>query len=217
MTASTGIAIGAVVAAASIAGALELLSRDNVVTIGFWFEDATFELHDPARLGGPLTLDEQQRIRNVARREIEQAFAEFRIEVTDRRDASYRVRVSQALTAYNRYAAAGQSNVFGPLGGYGAVSFITLAAQAMAHAPAGASRADIVEGIGRGLGRSAVHEFAHQILPKGPMHNTRDPASYEYWSSDRAAQYYGEMHWSVARPKLTERLLKARGPAAGGE
>ena len=208
MTASTGIARGAIVAAASIAGALELRSRDNVVAVGFWFEDVTWEVHDPARLGGPLTLDEQQRIQVVARQEIEQAFAEFRIKVTDRRDAFYRVRVRQWLTAYNRYAAAGQSNVFGPLGGYGAVSFVTLAAQAMAHAPPGATRADVVDAIGRGLGRAAVHEFAHQILPKGPMHNTRDRESYEYWSSDRAAQYYGEMHWSVAQPKLKERLAR---------
>jgi hypothetical protein len=78
----------------------------------------------------------------------------------------------------------------------------------MAHAPAGASRADIVDAIGRGLGRAAVHEFAHQILPHGPMHNTQDRASYEYWSSNRATQYYGEMRWSVALPKLEERLSR---------
>jgi hypothetical protein len=208
MTASTGIAVGAIVAAASIAGALELLSRDNVVSVGFWFEDVTFEVHDPARLGGPLTADEQRRIRAVARQEVEHAFAGFRIRVTDRRDAFYRVRVRQVITANNRYAAAGASNVFGPLGGDGSVSFITLAAQAMFHAPAGARRADVVDGIGRGLGRAAVHEFAHQILPQGPMHTTADRASYEYWSSDREAQYYGEMRWSVAEPKLRERLAR---------
>jgi hypothetical protein len=207
MSPSTGIALAAVLTAAAIVGALELRSRDNVVRVGFWFEDVTFEVHDPVRLGGPLTGEEQQRIATVARQEIEHAFAEFRIRVTDRREATYRVRVRQALTA-GRYAAAGQSNVFGPLGGYGAVSFITLAAQALAHAPAGASRADIVDAIGRGLGRAAVHEFAHQILPQGPMHTTQDRASYEYWSSNRAAQYYGAMRWSVALPKLEERLSR---------
>jgi hypothetical protein len=208
MTASTGIALGAIVTAATLVGAFELRSRDNVVAVGFWFEDVTFEVHDPVRLGGPLTLDEQQRIQHVARQEIERAFADYRIRVTGSSDAFYRVRVRQAVTAYNRYAAAGQSNVFGPLGGYGAVSFITLAAQAMAHAPAGASRADVVDGIGRGLGRAAVHEFAHQILPRGPMHTTQDRASYEYWSSNREAQYYGEMRWSVAEPRLRARLAR---------
>jgi hypothetical protein len=207
MTFSTLMAIGATAMTAGLLGTIEYQSRANVVTVGFWFEDVTFEVHHPARLGGALTPDEQQRIRGVARSEIVEAFAPFRIEVTDRRDAFYRVRVRQALTA-GRYAAAGQSNVFGPLGGYGAVSFITLAAQAMAHAPAGASRADIVDAIGRGLGRAAVHEFAHQILPQGPMHTTQDRASYEYWSSNRAAQYYGAMRWSVALPKLEERLSR---------
>jgi hypothetical protein len=217
MTASTGIALAAMVTAAVLVGALELRSRDHVVNVGFWFEDVTFEVHDPVRLGGPLTADEQQRIAIVARQEIEHAFAEFRIQVTDRRDANYRVRVRQAMTAYNRYATAGQSNVFGPLGGYGGVSFVTLAAQAMAHAPAGALRADIVDGIGRGLGRAAVHEFAHQLLPRGPMHTSQDRASYEYRSSDRPEQYYGEMRWSVARAKLAERLLKPQAHTAGGE
>ena len=48
MTASTGIALAAIVNAAALVGALELRSRDNVVAIGFWFEDVTFGLHDPA-------------------------------------------------------------------------------------------------------------------------------------------------------------------------
>ena len=207
MTFSTLMTIGATAMTASLLGAIEYQSRTNVVTAGFWFEDVTFDVHHPARLGGPLTLEEQQRIQSVARQEIEDAFAEFRVLVNERPDSFYRVRVRQFLTA-GRYAAAGQSNVFGPLGGYGAVSFITLAAQAMAHAPATATRADIVDAIGRGLGRAAVHEFAHQILPSGPMHNTQDRASYEYWSSNRATQYYGEMHWSVARPKLEQRLSR---------
>jgi hypothetical protein len=207
MTFPTLMTIGATALTASLLGAIEFQSRSNVVTVGFWFEDVTFDVHNPTRLGGPLTHDEQQRIQTVARHEIAKAFAAFRIQVSDRRDSLYRVRVRQWLTA-GRYATAGQSNVFGPLGGYGAVSFITLAAQAMAHAPATANRADIVDGIGRGLGRAAVHEFAHQILPSGPMHNTQDRASYEYWSSDRVAQYYGDMHWSVARPKLEERLAR---------
>lgn len=209
MTRSVVIALFGTVLAASIVAALEWRARSNVVTAGFWIEDeVTFELHDPARLGGPLAREEQQRIEAVARAEIEQAFAEFSFRLTDQRDAFYRVAVKQALTINRRLAASGQSNVFGPLGGYGAVSFITLSAQAMAHAPPGASRAAIVDAMGRGIGRAAVHEFAHQILPKENVHASADPASYEYWSSDRPAQYYGAMRWSVARQKLVERLSR---------
>jgi hypothetical protein len=209
MTTSSALVVAATVIAASIAGSIEYRSRTNTVTAGFWFEDdVTFDVHDPRRLGGALSEEERSRIRRVARGEVERAFAEFRIRITDTRDAFYRVRVRQLLTIHRRLAAAGQSNVFGPLGGDGAVSFITLAAQAMAHAPAGTTRDEIVDAIGRGIGRAAVHEFVHQILPKEPVHSTQDRASYEFWSSDRAAQYYGEMHWSVAHAALVERLAR---------
>ena len=207
MTASTTFTLIGVLVAGTIVGTLEYRSRSNIVTAGFWFDDdVSFELHDPARIGGPLNDEERQRIVTVAREEVVRAFAELRLAVTERRDAFYRVRVRQALTVGRRYAAAGQSNVFGPLGGHGAVSFVTLAAQAISYAPQTATRAQIVDAIGRGLGRAAVHEFAHQILPKDPIHRSQDRASFEYWSSDRAAQYYGEMHWSVAREALRERL-----------
>jgi hypothetical protein len=199
------IGLVAMVVAAALAGGIEYQSRFNVVTAGFWFDDSvTFELHDTKRLGGPLTAQERRTIANVARAEIAHAFSNYRIVVTDRRDAFYRVRVLQRL--HGRIASSGQSNVWGPLGGDGAVSFITLSAQAMYYAPAGARRDDIVEAIGRGIGRAAVHEFTHQILPKGPVHTSTDRASYEFWSSDRPAQYYGEMRWSVARDTLQERL-----------
>ena len=207
MTTSTTLIIAATAVAGVIVGGFEYRSRTNVVTAGFWFDESvTFEVHDPQRLGGSITPAERERIQRVAREEVEAAFAEFRIRITDSRDAFYRVAVRQVLTVNRRLAAAGQSNVFGPLGGDGAVSFLTIAAHAMAYAAPGATRADIIAAIGRGLGRAAVHEFAHQILPKGPMHTTQDRASYEYWSSDRASQYYGDLHWSVARAALHERL-----------
>ncbi|MBA3269627.1 MAG: hypothetical protein H0T71_03880 [Acidobacteria bacterium] len=214
MTASTGILMCSIAVSASIVGALELKSRHHVVTAGFWFEDGmTFELHDPTRIGGPLTADEERRIAAISRLEVEQAFAEFRIHVNDRKDALYRVAVSQMIrpsrgSSVRFSGASGQSMVFGPLGGSGLVNFHLLAAQAMAFAPPGATRADVVDAMGRGVGRAAVHEFAHQILPHGPMHNTQDDASYEFGASNRVAQYYGLMRWSVAYPALVERLAR---------
>jgi acetyl esterase/lipase len=38
----------------------------------------------------------------------------------------------------------------------------------------------IIEGIGRGIGRVAAHEFAHQILNVGAVHNDADENSSEY-------------------------------------
>jgi hypothetical protein len=212
MSPSIAILIGAVAVVASLVGTLEWYSRSNVATVGFWFDPAmTFEVHDPRRFSPPLTPEEQERIKAVARAEVGRAFADFRVRVTDSRYGFYRVAVSQLIRPRGmaRYTgAAGESYAFGPLGGYGTVSFYLLAAQAMSHAPPGASRADIVDAMGRGIGRAAVHELAHQLLPHTPIHASDDPATYEYWSSNRAAQYYGDIRWSVARPKLQERFAR---------
>ena len=191
---------------AAVYGGIEWQSRQNIVSAGFWVDESvTFELPHLSRHGGPLSPEERARVVDVARREVAAAFEGLRVRVSDSRDAFYRVRVLQILT-WQRVAVSGRSNVFGPLGGSGAVSFETLASQAIARAPDGADRAAIVEAIGRGLGRAAVHEFAHQLLPKVPLHATTDEQSYEFWSSDRAAQYYGPMHWDVARDHLRRRF-----------
>lgn len=205
MTTSVAIAIGAVVSAVLLVGSLQWQASQNVVSAGFWFEDVTFDLPGAQRIGGPLTPEEQATISSVARSEVDAAFAGLRVRVTDSRDAFYRVRVVQLLT-FRRQALSGQSNVFGPLGGFGSVSFATLASQAVTHAPPGSPRQAIVDAIGRGIGRTAVHELAHQILPRVPLHATTDLQSYEYWSSNRPAQYYGSIRWDVARPFLARRL-----------
>jgi hypothetical protein len=60
--------------------------------------------------------------------------------------------------------------------------------------------------MGRGVGRVAIHEFAHQILGVADIHNTDDQDSYEYPSPDRPSQYYGDLHWTHAWPLLQKRL-----------
>jgi hypothetical protein len=64
----------------------------------------------------------------------------------------------------------------------------------------------MIEAIGRGIGRAAVHEFTHQLLPTAPIHDSTDVSSYEYQSATRREQYFGELHWDLARPLLQERL-----------
>ena len=206
MSASHTIALTACALTALAWGGVHRQTRQNVVTVGFWADTAlTYDLPYLARRGGPLTTDEQRRLMMVARDELHLAFAGLRVRVSDRPDAFYRVRVVQILT-WHRVAVSGQSNVFGMLGGVGAVSFETLASQAVARAPDGVTRAGLVDAIGRGLGRAAVHEFAHLLLPRVPIHASNDEASYEYWNSNRPAQYYGPMRWDVARPHLLRRL-----------
>ena len=181
-----------------------------VARCSFWFDDGAFALSavDAARLGGPIDDHERVAIESVARKELREAFVGLRVmfsedpstELRAGRDARYRVRVVNDLGS----GAAGQSHVLPPLGGQGAVSFRVLAGLAIAHAPPGSDRAAVIEAIGRGVGRAAVHEFAHQILRGVNIHAGSDDLNYEYESADRRAQYYGTLRWKTAWPALVE-------------
>jgi len=60
--------------------------------------------------------------------------------------------------------------------------------------------------VGRGIGRVAAHEVAHQIVGPGGKHNDADEDSYEYSSPARASHYYGELHWTVWWPDLQRKV-----------
>jgi hypothetical protein len=92
------------------------------------------------------------------------------------------------------------------LGGQGAVNFQLIAHSAIMFALPETDREAMIEGIGKGVGRAAVHEFAHQFLGSAPIHDSKDTRSYEYGSAARVEQYYGEMHWDIARPLLEKRI-----------
>ncbi len=199
--------VGAVLlTAALLTWMLAERSRPAVVEAGFWFELVTFE---SARLGGAITAEDRTTIETVARAELAHAFAGLPIRVSDRRDATYRLRVVQAVydpRMRGRWGVAGASHAVPGLGGQGEVSFNFLAGGATARAPEDATRAEIVAAIGRGIGRTAVHEFTHQLLPQAPIHDSQDVRSYEYDSAARPEQYFGEMRWNLARPLLAARL-----------
>jgi hypothetical protein len=187
------------------------------IAAGFWWPDTRLLLSadDARKIGGPLTEDELRSIEAVSRHEVRRAYAGLRIKITDRHDAFWRVAVVGAPLTVTRnrttypFSFAGQSRVFGPLGGSGSVAFAILAHNAIEYAPAGASRQQIVDGIGKGIGRAAVHEFAHQALGldnPSSLDNRTDPDSYEYGNADRPSQYYGELRWTTAWPVLVEKF-----------
>jgi len=197
-----------VVASVSVAVTLLPACHKPTPTAGFWYEDVPFAL--PARaaekLGGLLTGGELETIKAISRAELERAFAGFRIHISDDHAAFWRVAVTRSLRGRGPLPNAGESMPLGFLGGSGGVSFDLVALKAIQYAPQGASRQTIIEGIGRGIGRVAAHEFGHQILNAGLAHNTDDEHSYEHPTPDRAAQYYGELHWTTARPLLEQKL-----------
>jgi hypothetical protein len=197
-----------VVAVPVLVTALAQCAAPHVTEAGFWFDDVTFQLspRETARLSGPISTVEKTQIEALARSELQAAFAGLRIAFSEDRRAFYKVRVRQSLPEAGR---AGESFAIVPLGGQGAVSFLTVARWAMHYAPAGADRSTIIAGIGRGIGRVSAHEFAHEILVGFNFHGTRDPSSYEYGTPDRPAQYYGPIHWDTAWPLLARKLGKA--------
>ena len=63
----------------------------------------------------------------------------------------------------------------------------------------------MIDAIGRGVGRAAVHEFTHQLLPRVSIHST-NVRSYEYASAARPEQYFGDIQWDLALPLLQKRI-----------
>jgi len=182
---------------------------ERIIDAAFWFEPVTFE---SSKLDGPLTPEDMHTITSVAMSEVTSAFAGLRIAFSERRSATYRVRVVQELYDLRfrrqRGGPAGQSHAVSGFGGSGAVNFELLAGSAIGYAPPTASRAEIIAAIGKGVGRAAVHEFAHQLLPTAAIDGSTNVRSYEYGSAARGEQYYGELQWDLAWPMLQKRIGK---------
>jgi hypothetical protein len=202
------VTIGAAVAALSLIVVLHWQSKRHVISAGFWFQDVTFDsVTFNRRFGGPIDEHEKRAIETLATSELRLAYSGLRVVFSDNRDVHYGVKVVQDFAPRaGPPGPAAQTRTLGPLGGVGAVSFHTTTGLAISYAPPDAKRATVVDAIGRGLGRAAAHEFAHLLLPDVNLHASRDAQSYEYASADRAAQYYGSIHWDTAWPVLLKRL-----------
>lgn len=175
-------------------------------TAGFWFEHTSYS----SQVIGAITADDLVVIDGVARSELRAAFHDMNIVLSDRRDVRYRVSVVQELRdrrMKREMFVAGASTAVSGFGGSGSVSLSFLAAAALVYAPEGASRPAIIDAIGRGIGRVAVHEFTHQFLPHVPIHDSRDPATFEYGAANRPEQYYGTLRWGFAGPLVRARFV----------
>ena len=195
------------IAALVVALGLPSCARERVAEAGFWFDRVTFDLplDDVERIGGPVRPEEQLHIESIARAELATAYAGLRIRFTSQPQATFRVSVVQDIPA-RALPVAGASRRLPLGGGIGEVSFRTLGSQAVGNAPRDATRGRIIDAIGKGIGRTAAHEFAHQLLDHVNLHDTKDPDSYENGISNRPSQFYGTLHWAFARPLLAKTL-----------
>jgi hypothetical protein len=185
---------------------LAIACGPRAVELGFWFEPVSFA---SPRIG-ELSQDEYEIVDKAARAEIATAFERLDVTVSSNRNARYRVivvphlRDNRLVRRSGTYA--GESRAVAGFGGSGAVSFEYVANGAMVFAPDDASRAAIVESIGRGVGRVAIHEFVHQLLPKVAIHDSKDTRSYEGNSPALIEGYFGDLHWDIAAAALEQRI-----------
>ncbi|MBY0496051.1 MAG: hypothetical protein K2Y23_17735 [Cyanobacteria bacterium] len=195
-------------AAASLSIALSACAP-RPVELGFWMQPVSFQ---SPRIGEPITAEECAVIDRIARQEIAAAFEDFDVTVTANRNAYYKIEVAPALKDWRRLRGtgtqAGEARAVAGFGGSGAVNFEYVANGAMVFTPEYASRATVIEALGRGIGRVAIHEFLHQLLPKHPVHDSRDVHSYEGNSPAVVEGYFGQLHWDIARPWLEEKLKR---------
>jgi hypothetical protein len=215
----TAIAAGALGLALVASSGAEWCALREPPRARFWFDSPVFQLPRPTeQMSTELTTDDIQRIERVARLELSQAFAGLRLVFSDHPASPYQVRVVQDLPPRlgPRPLAAGESLVLGPLGSQGWVSFRAVTSLALGYAPEHASRASVIDSIGRGIGRVAAHEFAHQILTNVDLHASQDPNGYEHASADREALFYGRLAWSFVGPLLAEKLQVIDAPAPTG-
>ena len=197
-------------AAAILVAACLACHRPSSPVAAFWFDDVALALPRAVaeRLGGPLTDPEIESIKRISRSEVERAFADLRVIISDGRQGFWHVAVMQDVPRRTRHPlpSSGESMPLGMLGGSGSVGAVFITLAAIRYAPPAASRQTIVEGIGHGIGRVAVHEFGHQILGPAAAHNNADENCYENGNSDRQAQYYGEVGWTTWRSPLEQKL-----------
>ena len=189
--------------------ALERGARHNVVEAHLWFDSVSYDLRwRAAEIGGPLTRVESERVRSLAFDELQHAYKDLRIALRQSAGGTYRVRVVQEFPSRLWEAAnpIGEARPLGPLGGEAAVNFFAIASSAIHYAPPGTGRAAIVDGIGRGLGRTAAHELAHLLLFGRQAAASDDRLSYEFESASRVEHYFGTLRWDTAWPRLVERL-----------
>ena len=176
--------------------------RAQSVEAAFRAERVSYDL---TGWGGPLTPPEIASVHDAALAEIRGAFAGMAVRFLQLDDARYTVTVVQHLydlRLRRRQEVFGNARAVRGLGGRGAVNFHAVASSAVAYAPEGATREEVIGAIGRGVARVAIHEFIHLFLPQTPIDDSADPLSYEYGHAARREQYYGELRWGFAKAAL---------------
>ena len=164
--------------------------------------------------GDALTAAERTRVKDLALATLRAAFEGFDVRFTDAPTSDRSIRVED--TPYSRmfFGAAGMTY---PASVVSSVRFDVLANNVLAsvhctHLDSCAvkTRAELVDGLGHGVGATAAHELGHQA-GLGFSHDSPCDDCYDGRSSTSYAHFFGTKHWSGAELATLRRVLERRG------
>jgi RHS repeat-associated protein len=164
-------------------------ASQNIFGSGSRIYVVSFEWQNEFTLGGGrFTAEEVELVKLWTYQTMRLAYSGYRVLVSEGGRGTNRMIVKRG-GAYNDYAG---STILGSIASE--INYDLLADRALNYAPNKQDRREIAAGIGRGVGATAAHEFGHQVGLRW-MDTTRDPNTYDFHSSDRFSQYYGQLHW----------------------
>jgi hypothetical protein len=167
-----------------------------------------------------LTLQEQAHVKAVALQTLQEAFRGFDVTVREGRDAVHLVVVDKGFVAgllpVGQPAPVGETS---PFAWVSRVHFeelcdtlLTVAGCAGAAAHCTRTRAELVDGLGRGIGGTAAHELGHQAGFRFAL-DARCDACYDGGTSNTVEHFFGSQHWSEAALAIMRRVLPPAEPA----
>jgi hypothetical protein len=199
-------ALGALAAALAIFAHQSCAARP--LHIGLAFENDW-------RVGrGTLTIPEQAAVRAAALQTLQRAFRGFDVTVREGRNGDRLVIVDSGFVV--GFGPRGQPAPVGETFPFAVVSrvhfeeilrtMLTVAGCTEMAVGCTKSRAELVEGLGRGIGGTAAHELGHQVGFRFALDATCD-ACYDGHTSKAYAHFFGEQHWSDAALAIMRRVL----------
>src|SRR5262249_23754934 len=148
--------------------------------------------------GDPLTESEQARIRQTTLATLARAFDGFRFRFSEGRTGARRITIEDTPDGPRLYAA----GLTYPASTSSSVRFdMVYRLELMAVHCHGLetceakTRAELVDGLGRGLGATAAHELGHQA-GLGFSHDAGCDDCYDGSASTSYAHFFGDKHWS---------------------
>lgn len=156
-------------------------------------------------------------VEETALRTLREAFTGFAVDFVEQPDGDRVIRVEDTPAATNRHQliSFGATGVTYPFSRLSSVRIDVLFNNELAvlkcgrGTPCSKGEAELLEGLGRGVGATAAHELGHQA-ELGFTHDIDCADCYDGQSSTSYTHFFGVKHWSDAAMSRMKRVLPAR-------